>query len=473
MYDVAIIGAGVVGGLIARELSKYRLKIVILEREYDVAMGASKANSAIVHAGFDAKPGTLKALLNVRGSEMYEALSAELGVAYSRNGALVVGTDQELDMLNELKKRGETNRVKGLSIISGEKLRELEPHLNREMTAALFVPTSALTCPFGLTVAAIGNAMDNGTELRLGFRVTSIRRTSNCYELSSFGESVEARYYINCAGLHSGEVYAMVGGEPPAQIPRAGEYLLLDKECGGLARHTIFPTPTKAGKGVLVTPTVHGNLMLGPCSIVRDDPDNLITTPAGLNDVIERTKKTFLNIPYNKVITSFTGLRSVDDDFIILPGDRCVNLMRIGSPGLSAAPAIAEHVRDMLADIGLELVPRKDFNPNREPYHNVSEMSADELNLLIKKDKRYGRIICRCEGVSEGEIVEAIHRNPGARDLDGIKRRTRGGMGRCQGGFCSPYVLEIISRERGIQPEEVTKSGRNSFVLTGKTKETC
>lgn len=471
MYDVAIIGAGVVGGLIARELSKFQLKICILEKENDVAMGASRANSAIVHAGYDAKPGTLKAKLNVQGSVMFEKICAELGVKYSRNGALVAGTDDELETLKELEMRGVANGVAGLRIVGGEELRKMEPMLSDNITCALYLPTSAVTDSFGLAIAAVGNAMDNGVQLMLNFPVKNIRHTDNGWELSSGGQRVWTKYYVNSAGLHAGELAVLAGGEDRQPTQRAGEYLLLDKECGSHVRHTIFPTPTKAGKGILVTPTVHGNLLLGPTSISREDKDDVSTTSEGLNAVIEKTKTTVKNIPYGKVITSFAGLRSVEEDFIIEQGDKNINLMRIGSPGLSAAPAIAEYVRDMLRGMGLELKLKSSFNPYRKPYYAVREMPVDERNRLISENSRYGKIICRCEGVSEGEIVDAITANPGARDIDGIKRRTRSGMGRCQGGFCSPYVLEILARELKIKPEEVTKFGRGSYVLTGKTKE--
>lgn len=471
MYDVAIIGAGVIGGLLARELSRYNLRICILEKESDVAMGASKANSAIIHAGYDAKPGTLKAMLNVRGSEMFEELCGELGVKYKRIGALIVGTDEEYPVIEELLERGKINRVRGLRIVRGEELHAMEPLLADEITLALYAPSSAITCPYELTVAAVGNAMDNGAALRRDFCVRSIRRTSEGYELISAGERVEARYYVNCAGLHSGEVNALNGGEDFQRIPRAGEYIILDKDCGCLVNHTIFPIPTKHGKGVLVTQSVDGNLLLGPTSIEREGRDNTVTTAEGLNSIIDKTSRTIKNLPYNEVINSFTGLRSVDDDFLITTGDNSINLMRFGSPGLSAAPAIALYVRDMLSAMGLSLTQKSSFNPRREPYHAVREMSHGERNELIKKNGKYGRIICRCEGVSEGEIVDAIIRNPGAVDLDGVKRRTRSGMGRCQGGFCSSYVLEILSREMGVNPEEITKLGRGSYILSGRTKE--
>ncbi len=471
MYDIAIIGAGVVGGFIARELSRYQLKICILEKEGDVAMGASKANSAIIHAGFDALPGTLKAKLNVRGSELFEDMCRELGVPYKRNGALVVGSDEELGHLNTLLKRGETNGVKGLSIVRGEELHKMEPLLSDNITTALYAPTSAITSPYELTIAAIGNAMDNGADLILNFHVRNIIRTETGYELRSGKNKVEARYYINSAGLHAGELNALTGGEDMQHTPRAGEYFLLDKECGKLVHHTVFPTPTKHGKGILVTPSVHGNLLLGPTSLSREDRDDTSTTVEGINAITEKTKMTMKNLPYAKVIASFAGVRSVDDDFLIEPGDACVQLMRIGSPGLSAAPAIAIYVKELLAGMGLELKPYAGFNPIRASYEAVRDMNLEERNALIKKNSKYGKIICRCEEVSEGEIIDAIRRNPGARDLDGVKRRTRSGMGRCQGGFCSPFVLEILSRELGVKPETVTKFGKGSYILTGKTKE--
>ena len=476
MFDVAVIGAGVVGGMMARKLSEYNLSVCILEKENDVAMGATKANSAIVHAGFDAEEGSLKALLNVRGSEMMENVAKELGVKYKRNGSLVIGFNEEdKKHIEKLYERGVKNGVKNLQVIGAEKLRELEPGISDNATCALYAPTGAIICPYELTVAAIGNAMDNGVQLKTSFEVKGIKRIENGFEIVSDAETVEAKYIVNCAGLYSDEVAKMAGDSTFRVTPRRGEYILLDKECGNMVSHTIFRTPSAAGKGILVTPTVDGNLLVGPTSENIEDKEDKSTTSQGFDKVIKEANENLKTpVPFGKSITSFCGLRAAGDthDFIITnPVHGFVNAAGIESPGLSSAPAIAEYIADMLAKDGLELIKKENFNPVREPMHGFKELSADEKNEIIKKDKTFGRIICRCEGVTEGEILRAIRTNPKPVDLDGVKRRTRAQMGRCQGGFCSPYIMELLAKEQCVDITEITKSGKNSVILTGKTKE--
>ncbi len=476
MYDVAVIGAGVVGGMMARKLSGYNLSVCLLEKENDVAMGATKANSAIVHAGFDAEEGSLKALLNVRGSQMMEKVAGELGVKYRNNGSLVIGfNDEDKKHIEKLYERGLKNGVKNLEVIEADKLRRLEPGISDNATCALYAPTGAIICPYELTVAAIGNAMDNGAELKTSFEVKKVNKTENGFEIVSDTETVQAKYIVNCAGLYSDEIAKMVGDSTFKVTPRRGEYILLDKECGDMVSHTIFRTPSAAGKGILVSPTVDGNLLVGPTSENIEDKEDKTTTAAGFDKVIKEANENLKNpVPFGKSITSFCGLRAAGDthDFIITnPVHGFVNAAGIESPGLSSAPAIAEYIADMLEKDGLELDPKADFNPIREPMHGFKELTPDEKNEIIKKDKAYGRIICRCEGVSEGEILRAIRTNPKPRDLDGVKRRTRAQMGRCQGGFCSPYIMELLAKEQGVDITEITKSGKNSVILTGKTKE--
>lgn len=474
MYDIVIIGAGVVGALTARTLARYDLKICILEKEHDVAMGTTKANSAIVHAGFDAAEGSLKAKLNVAGSQMMGAVCAELGVKYKRNGSLVVGFDQtDRAALEALLERGIRNGVAGLRIIEQEQLRTLEPNISDNATCALLAPTGGIVCPYDLTVAAIGNAMDNGVELRCSFAVSDIRKTPEGYEILSADDSVAARAVINCAGLYSDQIAALAGDRTIHVHPRKGEYILLDKECGDLVSHTIFRTPSKMGKGILVTPTVDGNLLLGPTSMDMEDKENTATTAQGLAEIIAKAQETVKRVPLGKTITSFCGLRAVGNtgDFIITaPQQGFINAAGIESPGLSAAPAIAQYIVQLLKEQDFELKEKPDFDPVRPSSHAFREASIEEKNRIIKKDPAYGRIVCRCEGITEGEILDAIRRNPGARDLDGVKRRTRAQMGRCQGGFCSPYIIELLSRELGIPYEAVTKFGGNSAVNVGTTK---
>ena len=473
MYDIVIIGAGVVGGMIARTLAKYDVRLCILEKENDVAMGATKANSAIVHAGFDAKEGSLKARFNVRGSEMMEQVAKELGVKYKRNESLVVAFENEREEVKAIYERGIRNGVKGLSIVEKDELFALEPNLNPDLSCALLAKTGAIVCPYELCIAAVGNAMDNGAELKLGFEVSAIEKNGDAYVITAAnGESVEAKYIINSAGVYSDKIAAMTGDADFEVHPRRGEYMLLDKECGNFTQRTIFHTPTKMGKGILVSPTVDGNLLLGPTAVDMEDKDDTATTPEGFGTIISRSADNVASLPLNKVITSFCGLRAVGStgDFIIKSRDNVITLAGIESPGLSSAPAIAEYVEELLKDAGMQASVKADFVPTRKPAHAFREMSMEEKNEIIKKDSRYGRIVCRCEGVTEGEIVEAIHQNPPATDVDGVKRRTRGGMGRCQGGFCSPIVVEILARELGRSIDEITKFGKNSVLNFSKTK---
>ena len=475
MYDVVIIGAGVVGGMIARTLSRYNLKTCILEKENDVATGASKANSAIVHAGFDADPGTLKAKLNVQGSEMMESIAEELGVSYKNNGSLVIGfNDDDKKTLENLLERGNKNGVKGLEIIGKSEIERLEPDISENVTYALYAPTGAIVCPYELTVAAIGNAMDNGACLKCNFEVCNIKETDDGYEVLSQNDSVKTKYIVNAAGLYADKISDMAGDSSFKITPRRGEYILLDKECGKIVSHTIFRTPSKMGKGILVTPTVDGNLLTGPTSVDISDKEDTCTTAEGFERIIKEANENVKSIPYNKTITSFCGLRSVGNsgDFIInSPKTHFINVAGIESPGLSSSPAIALMVKNMLSAQGLELKEKKNYNPYRKPMHSFRQADVEEKNRIIKNDKSFGRIICRCEGVTEGEIREAIRTNPKPADLDGVKRRTRAQMGRCQGGFCTPYIMKILSEELNIPFEKITKCGGKSELITGKTKE--
>ncbi len=475
MFDVVVIGAGVVGAMTARALSRYELKVCVVEKENDVAMGATKANSAIVHAGFDASEGSLKARLNVKGAEMMEQVAKDLSVKYKNNGSIVVGFDEDdQEMVNKLYERGVKNGVKELKVLTGDEAREIEPNLTKEVTCALYAPTAGIVCPYDLTIAAMGNAMDNGVELKRNFKVTSIKKEADGFVVCSEDEAITTKYIVNSAGLYSDEIAKMVGDDSVVVTPRRGEYILLDKECGNLVKSTVFSCPTKAGKGILVTPTVDGNLLLGPTSENITDKEDKSTTAKGFDGIIADAKKKVNGLALNKSITSFCGLRAAGNtgDFIInTPVKGFVNLAGIESPGLSSAPAIAEEVVSLLEKEGITLTENKNYNPKRKVHTNFSSMSLEEKNEVIKKDKAFGKIICRCERITEGEILEAIRTNPKPLDLDGIKRRTRAQMGRCQGGFCSPYIMELLAREMGVDKTEITKNGGNSKMLTGKTKE--
>ena len=475
MFDCVVIGTGVVGGLVARELTKYELSVCMVEKAADVAMGATRANSAIVHAGFDAKEGTLKAKLNVRGSEVMEGVCAQLGVKYKRNGSLVVGfNEDDAVTLRSLIERGKTNGVKGLSFLEGDEVFKLEPNIGKDVTCALRAETGAIVCPYELCMAAVGNAMDNGAELRLNFDVEKIDERDGVYTVSSSGDSVEARLVINCAGVYADEVARMVGDDRFSIGPRRGEYMLLDKECGSLIGHTVFRCPSKMGKGVLVTPTVDGNLLLGPTAEDIDDKENTSTTAEGLSRVAILAQNQVSGINFGKVITSFTGLRATGStgDFIIdSPKRGFINCAGIESPGLTSAPAIAEYVVDMLKGNGIELKERSDFNGTRRSMHYFRELSIDEKNKIIKNNPDYAHVVCRCETVTAGEIIEAIRTNPRPTDIDGIKRRTRASMGRCQGGFCTPYMVEILAREMGVSVTDITKFGGESYINVSKTEK--
>ncbi len=473
MYDIAVIGAGVVGGLIARELARYEVSVVILEGEGDVARGATAANSAIVHAGFDAKEGSLKARLNVRGSEMMENVARELGVKYNRCGSIVVGfSDEDRKTLEELKARGERNGVKELSVVCRDELLQLEPGIGEGVTSALIAPTGAIICPYELCIAAVGNAMDNGAELRLGFRVEKIEKSGTGYTVYSENDSVEAKYVINCAGVHSDDVARLAGDSSFNIRARRGEYMLLDKECGRTVSHTIFRCPSKMGKGILVSPTVDGNLILGPTAEDIDDKGDKKTTAKGLASVRAQASEQVSGIDFSKVITSFTGLRATGDtgDFVINYKDGFINVGAIESPGLSASPAIAEYVIGLFYENGVAFTEKQGFEPTRRAAHFFRELTIDEKNEIIKERPDYAHIICRCENITEGEIVDAIRANPRPSDVDGVKRRTRSGMGRCQGGFCAPQVVELLARELGCDYGDITKFGGESKMNLGLTK---
>lgn len=476
MYDVVIIGSGIIGSMIARELAKYQLKICVLEKENDVACGATKANSAIVHAGFDAKEGTLKAKLNVLGSKMMKEVCHDLGVKYINNGSLVIGFNEEdKNTIESLYTRGLKNGVERLELLDYEALHKLEPNVSKNATCALYAPTGAITCPYELTVAAMGNAMDNGVELKLNFEVTSIEKCDDKYYVKSNDEVVEAKLVINAAGIYSDKIAKMIGDNSFEVNPRRGEYILLDKECGKTVSHTIFKTPSKMGKGILVTPTVDGNLLLGPTSVDIKDKDNKNTTDEGFAKIMSLANENVDNINLRGAITSFCGLRSVGStgDFIInSPISGFINVAGIESPGLSAAPAIGVYVKDLVKK-QLKLVEKDNYIKTRKSMTYFQDASIEEKNEIIKKDSSFGRIICRCETVTEGEILEALRTNPKPNDLDGIKRRTRAQMGRCQGGFCMPYIVKLIAQETGVKIEDVTKNGNGSNLIYSKTKEGC
>lgn len=476
MYDITIIGAGVIGTFIARELSKYDLKVLVLEKENDISDGTTKANSAIVHGGYDAKPGTLKAKFNVEGNQMMEDVCRELDVPYKRTGSLVIAlSEDEMPTIKEIYERGLENNVPNMRIIDSKELKEIEPNINPEAKGALLSETAGIVGPWELVIALMENAMENGVELSLNSEVVDIEKRENGYKIYTNKEEIDTRYVVNAAGVYADKIHNMIS-EPEFEInPRRGQYFLLDKDAGDTVSRVVFQCPTPYGKGVVVLPTVHGNLLVGPDSQSIDDRDNLETSDDRMEYVRNTAKKTSDKIPFNKVITSFAGLRASPNthDFIIKEVEDAkgfIDVAGIESPGLSASPAIGKYVANLLKEIDGNFKEKEDFNPKRKPMINFMELSDEEKREMIEKDPRYGRIICRCENITEGEIVDAIHRKAGGRTVDGVKRRIRAGMGRCQGGFCQPRVLEILARELDKDITEVVKDGPNTNIALYETK---
>ncbi len=478
MRDVIIIGAGVTGCAIARELSRYELKVTVLERAEDVCEGTSKANSGIVHAGYDAKPGTLKAKLNVAGNRRMEELARELDFPFKRNGSLVLGFSQDdRARLQTLYEQGVRNGVEGLRILEQEELRRLEPNASENAYAALYAPSAGIVCPFGLTIALAENAATNGVEFRLNTKVQKVEKAENGYRVVTAREVLEGRAVVNAAGIYAADIHNMVSEKKLRIQPRKGEYCLMDRKVGDLVGHTLFQLPTAYGKGVLVTPTVHGNLLVGPTAEDVRETEALNTTAAGMEEVLKKASLSVGSLPVRQVITSFAGLRahltSGQDDFVIgqpedAPG--FFDAAGIESPGLSCAPAIGEYLAgQVLAFLPAE--KKKNFTAVRKGIPSMALASEKERRRLIRKNPLYGNVICRCELVTEGEIVDAIHRPLGATTLDGVKRRVRAGMGRCQAGFCSPATVEILARELHRDMGEITKRGAGSAFLTGYNKD--
>lgn len=477
MYDVIIIGGGVSGAASARELSRYKVKACVLEREEDVCCGTSKANSAIVHAGFDAATGSLMAELNVRGNAMMGQLSRELDFPFKRIGSLVICLNKE-DMpgLQALYDRGTANGVPDLKILSRDEVLAMEPNVSDKVYAALYAPTAGIVCPFTLNIALAENACENGIDFQFNTEVKSIRKTEQGYELETNQGTYETKCVVNAAGVYADVFHNMVSEHKIHITPRRGDYCLLDKSAGSHVSRTIFTLPTKYGKGVLVSPTIHGNLLIGPTAIDIEDKEGTNTTREGLDQVIEKAGQSVRNIPMGQVITSFAGLRAHEDgsEFIIgevEDAEGFIDCAGIESPGLTSCPAIGEMVADILQKkLGLE--KKENFKAVRKGILDPDTLTKEERAELIRKEPAYGNIICRCEMITEGEILDAIRRPIGAKSLDGIKRRTRAGMGRCQAGFCSPRSMEILSRELGIPMSEITKTGGNSRQVLGVNKDT-
>lgn len=478
MYDVAIIGAGLSGSAVARELSKYDLKVCVLERENDVATGASRANSAIVHAGYDCEPGTLMAKLNVEGAAKMEELCLELDVPFKRIGSLVLAFDEEdKQKLYTLLERAKLNGVEGVEILDAAQTQEIQENISDNVVASLWAKTAAITSPYELNIALAENAVVNGADIKLDFKVEKITKDGDVFELCSPMECVKAKYVVNAAGLYADEMSALCGAGKFTIIPRKGEYMLMDKRESKGMNTVLFQTPSKMGKGVLVSPTVECTVFAGPTALDMDDKEDTSTTQEGLDYLKKMAARSVPTMNFGNVITQFAGIRAVlkeKHDFLIeesetVPG--FIQLAGICSPGLSSCPVFGTEVLALLEHSGLNAKKKGEFNPIRRKPKSYREMDEDERRAAINGDEKYGRVICRCETVTEAEVVNAIHAPVPAITIDAIKRRTRAGMGRCQGGFCMPRVMEILSRETGMNMGEILKSSYGSNIITGSRED--
>ncbi|ADH98446.1 NAD(P)/FAD-dependent oxidoreductase [Salisediminibacterium selenitireducens] len=479
MYDVVIIGGGITGTTIARTLSTMNLKTVLLEKDNDVANGTTKANSAIVHAGFDCTPGTAKARTNVAGNQLYPSLCRMLDVPFRQNGSLVLAFDEKDRLhLETLVRQGQANFVPGIRIVEREELQAMEPNVSKDAIAALYAPTAGIVGSYELAIACMENAMDNGVELRLNHQVIGIEEVDDGFVVETNKQLIHAKVVINAAGLYADVMDAMVHGEARFDIlPYAGEYNLFDQSTGDFTASIVFQPPSEKGKGVVALPTVEGNYLVGPTSEGPKAKDDLRTTRAGLKELREKGERAIPGFPFHKVITSFSGLRAKTSggDFIIGDSDvhpGFISAAAIDSPGLTAAPAIAEEIFTLTMAHFPHAKENKLFNPTRRPVKRFMEAPVHHQKVLLEEEERFGRMICRCESITEGDIIDMIYRHAGAETLDGVKRRIRAGAGRCQGGFCSPRVMEILARELNRDITEIVKDGEGSFILTGETKVT-
>ncbi len=479
-YDVVIIGAGITGTMTAFQIAKYSLKTAVVEAGIDVASGSTRANSAIVHAGYDAKEGTLKALLNVKGCNMMKDITTQLGVHYKKCGSLVIGfNNRDLEELERLKARGEQNGVEGLRIIQRAELQKMEPNVSKDAKFALYAPSAGIVCPYDLAYAVAENSCTNGTDYYFEFKVDKIEYDGQLYTVYAGEKSVQAKYVINAAGCYADEIAKMIGDDLPFEIiPRRGEYMLLDKSERQTAKHTIFVTPNEKGKGILVSPTVDGNVIVGPNANIVDSKADTGVTEEGLDEIAEGARRIVPQINLGAVITTFAGVRPTptSGDFYIKESEKYkgfIHVAGIESPGLASAPAVSEYVLDILKNSGARLNKKRKYISTRTVDGNCKlfyDMTEAERKRAIKNDPSYAVMVCRCETVTEGDVLNAIRRPISAHTVDMVKRRTRAGMGRCQGAHCREKVAEIIARELNIDISEVKKFTSNSKLLIGKTK---
>ncbi|TET57922.1 MAG: FAD/NAD(P)-binding oxidoreductase [Promethearchaeota archaeon] len=476
MYDVIIIGGGVTGCCIARTLSKYDLNICLLEKEAEIAVGTTKANSGVIHAGYASPRDYIKRHLCIGGNKMYTQAAEELNFPFKRIGSFVVALeDNQIKQLEEERKKGTEDGVPGLEVIlDKKKIKQMEPNLTDEVVGVLHAPSAGLASPYELTFALAENAVMNGAKFFRNHEVVKIKHQDYVFTVRTFAGEFQGRNLINASGLYAARISRMLGLDYFSIMPRKGEYILFDRNAIQLNK-ILFPIPTKVSKGILVCPTLHGNTFIGPNAQNITDRENISTTTAGLKEILEGGMKLVPNIPARSSIRNFAGLRAVPDtyDFIIDNTDvyGFINVAGILSPGLTATFAIAEKVVEFLELLGIELKVKEDYNPIRPKPERFKDFTKEELDIKIKEDPAWGRIICRCETIPEKEIINAIHAPVGANTVDGVKFRCRPGMGRCQGGFCRPRVIEILSRELNKKYEEITKSGEDTNILMGKTKD--
>ena len=473
MYDITIIGGGVCGAAIAMYLSKYEVKCCLLEKDNDIAIGTTRANSGIVHAGYDPEPDTIMAKLNVRGCELIEEIALKMNVPYKKVGSMVISFDAKDELhLHKLYERGIANGVRGMELLGKDALLEREPNLSKEVTGALYAPSAAVVNPWRLCLAMAETAVKNGVEVFLDSEVTKIEKVNGAFEITAGERVIETRYIINAAGLFADKIAAMVGAQDFEIHPSKGQYYLLDKTSDWLVNSVIFQCPTDKGKGVLVSPTADGNIIVGPNAESDNERDDVSTTREGLDFVAQEAAKTTKLIDYRENIRSFAGLRANSDkrDFIIGESELCrrfINVAGIKSPGLTSAPAIGEYIIEVLEDCGMLLTEKAEWD-FAEPHICFAELSFEEMDAICKKNPLYGNVICRCNCVTEGEIIDALNSYIKPTTLDGIKRRTGSGMGRCQGGFCGVKIHEIICKYYGIPAEKVLYDKQGSYVVAGK-----
>ncbi len=468
MKDIIVIGAGVVGCSIARELSKYSLDVLVVEKNSDVSEGVSKGNSGIVHAGYNEKIGTLKAKLNIEGNKMFDDLSRDLQFPFKRNGAFILAfKDEEMKTLESLKENGEKLGVEGLEILTREEALNIEPNLNKEIVGVLNVKTSGIVSPYEMTIALAENAAENGVEFKLNSKVTNIEKISEGYKVTlNNKEIVNGKLIINASGLEGAFLNNLVSMSKREINPVKGEYCLFDKVAGAMITKTLFQVPSELSKGVLVTPTAEGNLLVGPNAV---EGKTLETSREGIDEILDKSKKSLEELPVARILNTFSGIRpkTKEGDFIIEEVEDAknfINVIGIDSPGLTAAPAIGVYIVNMIKD-KLDLVEKKNFKKTREKIARFAELSLEEKNRLIKEKPAYGHMVCKCEFVTEGEIVEAIHRPIPALTVDAIKRRTRASMGGCQGIGCTLPISKILSRELGIDINDINKNSEGSPVI--------